>query len=187
MRYHVSVQQLEMWNGLTDHSTLHTGDRLVLAANDVHKAPPRQNSAGTPSRTTSSRSGGDTWVGQSSRDFGEQVVSYALRYLGTPYVYGGASPSGFDCSGFVMYVYAKAGVSLPHYSYSQFEMGKPVSLSALSPGDLVFFSANGPGPSHVGIYIGGGKFVSAAGSAVRVDSLSNSYWASHYVGARRVR
>jgi cell wall-associated NlpC family hydrolase len=111
------------------------------------------------------------------------VVGIAMQYLGTPYVWGGASPGGFDCSGLVMYVYAQVGVSLPHSSYSQYGAGVPVSMSDLQPGDLVFFYGLG----HVGIYIGGGSFIHAphTGDVVKISSLSGSY-ASSFVGARRI-
>jgi peptidoglycan DL-endopeptidase CwlO len=111
------------------------------------------------------------------------VVGIAMRYLGVPYVWGGASPAGFDCSGLVMYVYAQVGVSLPHSSYAQYSMGVPVSMSDLQPGDLVFFYGLG----HVGIYVGGGSFIHAphTGDVVKISSLSGSY-ASAFVGARRI-
>jgi cell wall-associated NlpC family hydrolase len=111
------------------------------------------------------------------------VVAIAMRYLGTPYVWGGASPSGFDCSGLVMYVFAQIGVSLPHSSYAQYGMGSPVSRADLQPGDLVFFNGLG----HVGIYVGGGSFIHAphTGDVVKISSLSGWY-ASTYVGARRI-
>jgi cell wall-associated NlpC family hydrolase len=111
------------------------------------------------------------------------VVGIAMQYLGTPYVWGGSSPGGFDCSGFVMYVYAQVGVSLPHSSYAQYGMGSPVSRSDLQPGDLVFFDGLG----HVGIYVGGGSFIHAphTGDVVKISSLSGWY-ASTYVGARRL-
>jgi peptidoglycan DL-endopeptidase CwlO len=111
------------------------------------------------------------------------VVGIAAQYLGTPYVWGGASPSGFDCSGFVMYVYAQVGVSLPHSSYAQYGYGSPVSMSQLQPGDLVFFDGLG----HVGIYVGGGTFIHAphTGDVVKYSSLSGWY-ASTFVGGRRL-
>jgi cell wall-associated NlpC family hydrolase len=107
------------------------------------------------------------------------AASIALHYLGVPYVYGGSSPSGFDCSGLVMYVYAQLGISLPHYTVAQWNATQPVSSPA--PGDLVFFNGLG----HVGIYIGGGRFVDAphTGSVVRIDSMSGF---GGYDGARRV-
>jgi cell wall-associated NlpC family hydrolase len=108
-----------------------------------------------------------------------EAAQIALHYLGVPYVYGGASPSGFDCSGLVMYVYAQLGISLPHYTVAQWNATQPISSPA--PGDLVFFNGLG----HVGIYIGGGKFVDAphTGSVVRIDSMSGF---GSYDGARRV-
>ncbi len=112
------------------------------------------------------------------------VVGIAMQYLGVPYVWGGASPSGFDCSGFIMYVYSQVGVSLPHHAASQYGMGSPVSRDQLQAGDLVFFNGLG----HAGIYIGGGQFVHAphTGDVVKISSLSDSWYASTWVGARRI-
>jgi len=112
------------------------------------------------------------------------VVGIAMQYLGVPYVWGGASPSGFDCSGFAMYVFAQIGVSLPHHAASQYGMGTPVSQDQLQAGDLVFFNGLG----HMGIYIGGGQFIHAphTGDVVKISSLSDSWYASTYVGARRL-
>jgi len=110
-----------------------------------------------------------------------EAAQIALRYLGVPYVWGGSSPSGFDCSGLVMYVYAQLGISLPHYTVAQWNSTIPISSSELQPGDLVFFDGLG----HVGIYIGGGQFVDAphSGSVVRIDSMSGF---GSFNGARRV-
>jgi peptidoglycan DL-endopeptidase CwlO len=113
-----------------------------------------------------------------------EVVSIALRYLGVPYRWGGASPSGFDCSGFTMFVYGKIGISLPHYVSWQYRYGRPVSRSQLAAGDLVFFNSLG----HVGIYIGGGRFVHSphTGDVVKISSIWDSWYASRWVGARRL-
>jgi cell wall-associated NlpC family hydrolase len=111
------------------------------------------------------------------------VVGIAMRYLGTPYVYGGASPSGFDCSGFVMYVYGQVGVSLPHNAAAQYGYGTPVSRSQLQPGDLVFFDGLG----HNGIYTGGNSFIHSphTGDVVKISSISGWY-SERFVGARRL-
>jgi len=111
------------------------------------------------------------------------VVGIAMRYLGIPYVWGGASPRGFDCSGLVVYAFAQIGVSLPHSTYALYAMGTPVSRDQLQPGDLVFFNGLG----HMGIYIGGNQMIHAphTGDVVKISSLTGWY-ASSYVGARRI-
>ena len=116
---------------------------------------------------------------------GAQVVAISMRYLGIPYKWGGASPStGFDCSGFTMYVFAQIGVSLPHYAAAQYGLGRAVSKSELQPGDLVFFRGLG----HMGMYIGGGNFIHSprTGDVVKISSLSDPYRVANWVGARRV-
>jgi cell wall-associated NlpC family hydrolase len=112
------------------------------------------------------------------------VVGVAMSQLGTPYVWAGASPGGFDCSGLVMWAYAQVGVSLPHSTYAQYSAGVPVSRDQLQPGDLVFFDGLG----HVGIYIGGGQFVHAphTGDVVKISGLGEGWYSSSYVGARRI-
>lgn len=121
---------------------------------------------------------------------GSEIVSLAQQYLGVPYVYGGSSPSGFDCSGFTMYIFAQLGVKLPHGATSQLSYGASVSRSELQPGDLVFFQDYGAVASHVGIYIGGDQFIHASssyynGHCVVISSLTETYYNSHYYTARR--
>jgi len=113
------------------------------------------------------------------------VVGIATRYLGVPYVWGGASPTaGFDCSGLVLFVYAQVGVSLPHYAAAQYNYGVPVSRDQLEPGDLVFFD----GLRHVGIYIGNDEFIQAprTGELVQISSLDDPWSVTAYAGARRL-
>ena len=120
---------------------------------------------------------------------GAKVVSMAMPFLGTRYRSGGASPSGFDCSGFTMYLYAKLGYSLPHSATAQYKnCGYAVAKSDLQPGDLVFFSDSSHAIGHVGIYIGNGQIIHARYSVgkITIDSLSASYYASRYVGAKRI-
>ena len=119
---------------------------------------------------------------------GWSIVSVASRYLGVPYVWGGVSPGGFDCSGLVWYVYRRAGAPIPRDMWGQYQSGTHISRANLQPGDIVFFAGTyEAGLSHEGIYIGGGRFVHAAdyGVGVIVSSLSNSYYANHYFGATR--
>ena len=116
---------------------------------------------------------------------GARVASLATRYLGIPYRWGGSSPStGFDCSGFVMYLYRQVGVSLPHNAAMQYRHGRAVSRGSLRRGDIVFFNGLG----HNGIYLGGGHFIHSpsSGDVVKISRLSEGWYSSRYVGARRV-
>ena len=119
---------------------------------------------------------------------GYAVSGTALSLRGAPYRPGGIDPSGFDCSGFVHYVYEQHGVAVPRQVRDQFRLGKSVDREDLEPGDLVFFSTVAPGASHVGSVIGGDQLVHAPSEkgVVRVESLGAQYWASRYIGAKRV-
>ncbi|MFC3883844.1 peptidoglycan-binding protein [Bacillus songklensis] len=122
-------------------------------------------------------------AGVSSMSVANEVVSLAKKLIGSPYVWGGTSPSGFDCSGFLKYVYEKAGIGLPRTVASIYAAGTKVSSPSV--GDIVFFETYQPGASHAGIYIGGGNFIHASSSrGVMISSLSNSYWSPRYLGSK---
>ena len=126
-------------------------------------------------------------VSRGSSALGRRIVASSMQYLGVPYVFGGTTPNGFDCSGYVRYVFANAGIYLPRTADAQYECGYPVSTAELVPGDLAFFSTYEAGASHVGIYLGDGNFINASSSrGVSIASLYSSYWGSCYIGARRV-
>ncbi len=124
----------------------------------------------------------------SNTSVGSDVISYAKQYIGTPYVYGGSSPNGFDCSGYTSYVYKHFGISLPHSSSAQYNSLAKVSKNDLTPGDLVFFTNGGSGIGHVGIYVGNNQFIHSpsAGKSVCIESMGSGYYARNYVGAGRV-
>lgn len=114
------------------------------------------------------------------------IVDIAKQYLGTPYVYGGTTPSGFDCSGFVQYVFRQAGISIGRTTDDQYASGTYVSSNNLLPGDILFFSTSGGGPTHEGIYIGNNQLIHMSSSKGRaVISNFSGWFRQYYIGARR--
>jgi cell wall-associated NlpC family hydrolase len=151
-----------------------------VASNPPATAPPIPPPS-APGRSNPVRPGTGTANGYA-------LSGTALSLRGAPYKDGGIDPSGFDCSGFVRYVYEQHGVAMPRQVRDQFRIGKNVDRDRLEPGDLVFFSTVAPGASHVGIVIGGDQFIHAPSErgVVRVESLTQQYWASRFIGAKRV-
>ncbi len=122
-----------------------------------------------------------------SQNVVRNILRAAYSVIGTPYVFGGTSPYGFDCSGFTQYAFARAGVHLPRMADEQFYYGKRVSMSQLRAGDLIFYTTYEPGASHVGIYVGNGNFIHAGCSTgVTVSSAFTGYWGARYYGACRI-
>ena len=152
-----------------------------VASNPPSTAPPVIPPPSAPGRSNPVMPGTGTANGYA-------LSGTALSLRGAPYKDGGIDPSGFDCSGFVRYVYEQHGVAMPRQVREQFRIGKNVDRDRLEPGDLVFFSTVAPGPSHVGIMIGGDQFIHAPSErgVVRVESLTHQYWASRFIGAKRV-
>jgi len=152
-----------------------------VASNPPSTAPPVIPPPSAPGRSNPVMPGTGTANGYA-------LSGTALSLRGAPYKDGGIDPSGFDCSGFVRYVYEQHGVAMPRQVREQFRIGKNVDRDRLEPGDLVFFSTVAPGASHVGIIIGGDQFIHAPSErgVVRVESLAQAYWASRFIGAKRV-
>ncbi|MDQ0189924.1 LysM peptidoglycan-binding domain-containing protein [Alicyclobacillus cycloheptanicus] len=188
-KFGVTAASIESQNKLTNPNLIYVGQVLLI---------PQSAAAATSSTaaaTSTAPASTGTPAATSSTPTGAAIVATAESYLGAhPYVFGGNSPAGWDCSGFTSYVFAQNGITLPRVSADQATVGTPVAESDLEPGDLVFFSGTTTATaatntvSHVGIYVGNGNFIeeSSSQNAVVIASLSNTYWAAHYFGARRV-
>lgn len=179
-RCHVPLKSLLQANKLTTKSRLRPGQKLTVPGWKPRTQVAKKSSASRKvAKAKPSSSGGS-----------KSLVTTAFKYRGVRYRYGGMSSRGMDCSGFVSRVLRDHGIRAPHNSKALYRLGKPVSRKNLQPGDLVFFHTTRPGISHVGMYIGNGKFIHASshrGRKVRVDSLGSGYYSRRYVGARRVK
>lgn len=129
---------------------------------------------------------GGSSSGSAALGTGQKIVDTAQKYMGVPYIWGAETPSGWDCSGFTRYVMNENGISLPRTAAEQFATGTPVERNKLQAGDLVFFTTYKPGASHVGFYMGNGKFIHASSVAkqVTISSLDEQYYKDRYIGAR---
>lgn len=171
MQYGITVDNIKALNGLTT-DMLYVGESLIVTGTAVNTV-----AAGSDV----SRSG--------SNATGDRIVAKAAEYLGTPYRYGGASPGGFDCSGFTSYIFSQFGISLYRTAAGQYGNGVPVSKGNLIAGDLVFFACYSSSINHVGIYVGNGRFIhssSPSSGGVIYSALNSGYYAKAYVGATRV-
>jgi peptidoglycan endopeptidase LytE len=197
----ISVENLRKLNNLSDDA-IYPGDKLLISASapkapvepeqedtagqqenesSNENAPPEGNNDSQDSSDPPSRAGGSALAGQ--------ILQTAAQHLGTPYKYGGSNPGGFDCSGFVMYIYNQYGIKLPRTASDQAALGTHVDKKDLKPGDLVFFNCGGSGINHAGIYSGNGNFIhssSPSSGGVIYSSLTEGYYQQHYVGARRI-
>ena len=190
MRRSRRVQMIHQFT--LDHLAFLLGISVVLAACSTVSGPPLNDSVTELRSSTDQKRGVDPESshtekppsrGAESRR-GQRVVEIARKQVGIPYRFGGTSPSGFDCSGLVRYVYAQVGVSLPHNAAKQYRYGSPVSRDRLEPGDVVFFDRL----RHSGIYIGGGRFIHArqTGKRVSIASLDDGWYVENWIGARRL-
>lgn len=166
-RFHVTTRALANANGLNSRARVRPGVKLRIPESASQAREAKQDADASA---------------------GASLGYSALLYRGVPYRYAGMSSRGMDCSGLVARVLQLHGVRAPHSSRALFQLGKPVAKKGLQPDDLVFFSTRGRGISHVGIYLGDGKFIhaSSGGGRVQTDSLVDGYYAKHYVGARRL-
>jgi cell wall-associated NlpC family hydrolase len=179
-RYDMSVQEIARLNDIAVDAPLQIGQALKVRAPrqaDVAAAP---RSAPLPARRVGTLPyRGEAWA--------NSLIGLARRFMGTRYRWGATGPSAFDCSGFLQYVYARLGVTLPRTTFAMFQAGRPVPSAELLPGDMVFFTTYRPGPSHAGIYIGNGLFIhsSSGYGSVTITPLSKDYYQKRYLGARR--
>lgn len=184
---------VENSNQLSDSKTDPQPEQTVTPASESSTVKAASSSiAARPSSTTPQVSRGSSStptksVSSSSTSKTSAIITTAKKYIGVKYVWGGTTPSGFDCSGYTQYVFAQHGISLPRVSRDQYSRGTSVSFENLKSGDLVFFSLDGDKViDHVGIFIGNGEFINASSSKGVTIYPMGSYWKSKYIGAKRV-
>jgi len=156
----MTVTQLKTLNGLTT-DVIQVGQVLKVAGTAAPSTP-------VVTATSISKS--------------QMIIDEAKKYIGVPYLWGGTTPAGFDCSGYVQYVYAKVGISIPRTTSTQFSGMKSISTPA--PGDLVFYNTSGSGVSHVGIFLGNNQFIHAGSTGITISDMTSTYWKPKYLGAR---
>lgn len=163
-RYGTKPDRIAAMNGISVDGILKIGQEL--------KVPMSARLASLPSR-------GEHWA--------SSIVALSTRHVGARYRWGGTTPAGFDCSGFLYYVFGQMGVELPRTTYAMYDAGAPVPQDELQAGDLVFFQTISPGASHAGIYLGDGRFIHASSGSghVIITSMDEGYYAPRYLGARR--
>ncbi len=196
MTYGVSLEEIAKENPGMNPDKLTIGQQLNLPGTSEAKKTeslsevdsPKLHAAETNTETPAVSRGGGRMA--SLNGTADELIEYAKEYLGVPYAYGGATPDGFDCSGFTQYVAAHFDGYLPHSSSEQYHYGVSIEKEALKPGDLVFFETSDDSNEigHVGIYIGDGKFIHApqSGGSVEISNLSNVYFDQYYYGAIRM-
>lgn len=182
-------KQLESINALQSSIGGQIGDMEDRLA-ELERIQAEQNAANQPSTGNSNNNNNNVWYGDSGgTGTGQDIVNYAQTFLGVNYVYGGTSPSGFDCSGLVYYCYKHFGYTVNRTAAGLAYSGAAVSSTSLQVGDIILFtSQDGSYVGHTGIYIGGGQFIHAphTGDVVKISNLSDTYYTNHYWGARRV-
>lgn len=205
-RHQLSIEQLVKANPAQNQTAQHLAEGLILVIPDGEERPaqevaaPKATAVRIEGANQAPQGGEDEFVLDRNGDYHRRlslnsrrgmllngVTRSANRFMGTPYVFGGTSERGIDCSGFTMRVFLMNGIQLPRTADVQYGVGSPVAKGKEEAGDLVFFETYCPGPSHVGIYLGGGNFIHASSSrGVTVSSLGDSYYKSRYLGAKRV-
>jgi cell wall-associated NlpC family hydrolase len=159
------------------------GVQIITGNDPVAASIPRRSAVRAATRHTSTAQAAPVAAGASPLAY--SVIKNALALLGTPYVWGGSSPGGFDCSGFTQYVFARSGIRIPRTADIQFAVGRPIA-GYPEPGDLVFFQTYEVGASHVGIYLGNGWFVQEIRPNVHLSNFNSAYFRMRYLGARRL-